>query len=270
MTAAHMVTPENTAHKKVAAMKQTVFLALLLLAGCASQQPEDAMSPRHTDKACGTPLSNEQELALNMVEQREKDGQLYGALAELQGLPENVPVVLRHKADVLRRLGRPEARQYMERLQKTCLSAWGDHGLGLLAADAGDLKTAQTLLEKAAKSMPTEYRLRNDLGVLYLRQKKIDDARFELMTALELGSGSGLPAVNLLTLLMVQQKPVAMRSLMQRYKMDQSEWQSAVQSCEDLIAYWHGRGVPAAASENICTVPSPVQFPVAVRSGETG
>lgn len=247
----------------------TVLFPALLLAACATR-PENVMSPRETARACGMALNNEQELALTLVEQREKDGELYGALAELQGLPESSPVVLRHKADVLRRLGRPEARQYFQRLQKTCLAPWGDHGLGLLAADDGDLKTAQQLLQKAAQALPTEYRLRNDLGVLLLREQKIDEARFELMTALELSSDRSLPAVNLLTLLMVQQKPVAMRSLMQRYRMGQSEWQSAVQSCEDLIAYWQGKGTPTATSEKICTVPSPVQFPVAVRGGETG
>jgi Flp pilus assembly protein TadD len=261
------------AMKTVHVMKKVLLLSVgipaLLLSACATQ-PGNVMSPRDTAKSCGVALNNEQELTLTMVEQREKDGELYGALAELQGLPESSPVVLRHKADVLRRLGRPEARQYFQRLQKTCLAPWGDHGLGLLAVDDGDLKTAHHLLQKAADALPTEYRLRNDLGVLLLREQKIDDARFELMTALELSSDRSLPAVNLLTLLMVQQKPVAMRSLMQRYRMDQSEWQSAVQSCEDLIAYWQGKGTPTAASEKICTVPSPVQFPVAVRGGETG
>ncbi len=240
----------------------------LLLASCASQS-QDAMS-RHEAASCGASLGNEQEFTLNMVEQKEKDGQLYAALATLQSLPESVPQVMQHKADVLRRLGRPESADYFRRLQKTCLAPWGDHGLGLLAADAGDLKTAEQLLRRAAKAMPAEYRLRNDLGVLLLREQKIEEARFELMTALELSATPGLPAVNVLTLLMVQQKPLAMRSLMQRYKMDSSEWQAAVQSCESLLSGWQQQGMPHPASETICTIPSPVQFPVAARAGETG
>lgn len=248
-------------------MRLIFTLPLLFLVACASQ-PQDM--PTQTSAACGAELNNEQELTLSMVEQREKEGQLYAALAELQGLPENVPQVLRHKADVLRRLGRPESALYFRRLQKTCMGAWGDHGLGLLAADNGDLKTAHDLLKKAAQALPTEYRLRNDLGVLLLRQQKIDDARFELMTALELSSDRSLPAVNLLTLLMVQQKTAAMRSLMQRYRMDSSTWQSAVESCESLLAGWQKQGLSYQPSEKICTVPSPVQFPVAVRAGETG
>lgn len=249
-------------------MKAWLPLSFLLLAACASKTEEP---PLHKDaSACGANLSNEQEFTLNMVEQREKDGQLYAALAALQSLPENVPAVMQHKADVLRRLGRPESADYFRRLQKTCLSAWGDHGLGLLAADAGDFKTAQELLQRSAKKMPTEYRLRNDLGVLFLRQQKTEEARFELMTALELASDRSLPAVNLLTLFMVQQKPVAMRGLMQRYKMDSSEWQAAVQSCESLVASWKKQGLQHPPSEKICTVPAPVEFPVATRTGETG
>lgn len=250
-------------------MRSLCILSLLLLSACSSQ-PQDQMGSGKHEGACGATLSDEQELNLNMVQQREKDGQLYAALAELQALPENVPEVMRHKADVLRRLGRPEAADYFRRLQKTCMAAWGDHGLGLLAGDAGDFKKAEELLQKAARALPTEYRMRNDLGVLLLRQQKIEEARFELMTALELSSDRSLPAVNLLTLLMVQQKPVAMRSLMQRYKMDVSEWQAAVQSCESLVSGWQKQGLPHVSSEKLCTVPSPVQFPVAARTGETG
>lgn len=241
------------------------LLLLSLLPACATQPVTEPVQ-----KACAASgLSSEQELSLSMVEQREKDGQLYAALAELQSLPESAPEILRHKADVMRRLGRQEeARTYFLRLQKTCMSAWADHGLGLIAADAGDIATAQQLLQRAAKSLPTEYRLRNDLGVLLLREKKVDEARFELMTALELSTDSSLPAVNLLTLLMVQQKPVAMRSLMQRYKMDASAWQAAVQSCEDLVAFWGKQGTPSESSRQLCTVPSPVSFPLAVRKSE--
>ncbi|HEX6590930.1 MAG TPA: tetratricopeptide repeat protein [Moraxellaceae bacterium] len=245
-----------------------LLVLLALLPACASQP---AGEPEPAQKACATRgLSSEQELSLSLVQQREKDGQLYAALAELQSLPESSPEVLRHKADILRRLGRPEAKSYFQRLQKTCMSAWADHGLALIAADAGDIATAQKLLQRAAQSLPTEYRLRNDLGVLLLREQKIDEARFELMTALELASDSSLPAVNLLTLLMVQQKTPAMRSLMQRYKMSASEWQAAVQSCEDLVAFWGRQGTPSAPSRQLCTVPAPVSFPVAVgRKGET-
>lgn len=248
-------------------MKLLLILPLLLISACASQPQEKDTKSAGT---CAAGLSNEQEFALNMVEQREREGQLYAALASLQSLPEASPQVLQHKADVLRRLGRPEAADYFRRLQKTCLSAWGDHGLGLLATEAGDLKTGEQLLRKAAKALPTEYRLRNDLGVLLLRQKEMDEARFELMTALELSSDRSLPAVNVLTLFMVQQKPTAMRSLMQRYKMDSSEWQAAVQSCESLLASWKKQNISHQPSEKICTVPSPVQFPVAARPGETG
>ncbi|MGH8491664.1 MAG: tetratricopeptide repeat protein [Moraxellaceae bacterium] len=250
-------------------MKILLPLSFLLLVACASQSQQEA-SARKNSSACSSALSNEQEFTLNMVEQREKDGQLYAALAALESLPEREPAVMQHKADVLRRLGRPESADYFRRLQKSCLSAWGDHGLGLLAAEAGDLKTAQKLLQQAATALPTEYRLRNDLGVLLLRQQKIDEARFELMTALELSSDRSLPSVNLLTLLMVQQKPVAMRSLMQRYKMAGPEWQAAVQSCESLVADWQKQGIAHQASEKICTVPSPVEFPVVARTGETG
>ena len=45
---------------------------------------------------------------------------------------------------------------------------------------------------------------RNDLGVVYLDQRRLDDARFEFMTAIELKQSDQLAAVNLVTLLIYQ------------------------------------------------------------------
>ena len=46
--------------------------------------------------------------------------------------------------------------------------------------------------------------MRNDLGVVYLNQLRLDEARFEFLTALELKQTDSLAALNLVTLLIYQ------------------------------------------------------------------
>jgi Flp pilus assembly protein TadD len=86
---------------------------------------------------------------------------------------------------VLRLMGRSEAEPLYKSLLGTCLAADGEHGLGQLAAAKNDNANAMEHLERAAKMAPTEGKIRNDLGVVYLNQKRIPQARFEFMTAME-------------------------------------------------------------------------------------
>jgi Flp pilus assembly protein TadD len=59
-------------------------------------------------------------------------------------------------------------------------------------------------LQRAAQLAPTDEKIRNDLGVVYLNQRRIEDARFEFLTAMELKQSDQLAALNLVTLLIYQ------------------------------------------------------------------
>ncbi|MNN20850.1 Tetratricopeptide repeat protein [compost metagenome] len=135
-----------------------------------------------------------------------REGRLHAALAHLQGLPQNLPQVRLGQARLYRMLDRPEARGLYQSLLNTCLSGAGRHGLGQLAAADGHFEEAQRQLENAARLAPTEARVHNDLGVVYLRLGRVEDARFEFLTALELDQSDRLPARNLLTLLLYQDR----------------------------------------------------------------
>jgi Flp pilus assembly protein TadD len=132
------------------------------------------------------------------------DGRLYASLANLEGLPEDLVQVRLRKARVLRLMGRNEAEPLYKSLLGTCLAADGEHGLGQLAAAKNDNASATEHLERAAKMAPTEGKIRNDLGVVYLNQRRIPEARFEFMTALELRQADSLAALNMVTLLIYQ------------------------------------------------------------------
>ncbi|WP_458723194.1 tetratricopeptide repeat protein [Pseudomonas brenneri] len=177
-------------------------LSLLLLGGCASngQAPWSAlMSPG----ACAKP-SSEQELSLNLADDMANEGKMHASLANLQSLPESLPQVRLRKAKVYRLLGRSEAQPLYRSLLGTCMAAEGEHGLGQLAAARGDNAQALTHMQRAAQLAPTDEKIRNDLGVVYLNQRRMEDARFEFMTAMELKQSDQLAAVNLVTLLIYQ------------------------------------------------------------------
>ena len=141
---------------------------------------------------------------MNLADDMAKEGKLHASLANLQSLPERQAQVQLRKARIYRQLGRAEAEPLYRGLLGTCLEAEGEHGLGQLAAGRGNYPLATSHLERAAKLAPTDDKIRNDLGVVYLNQLRIDDARFEFLTALELKQEDSLAALNLVTLLLFQ------------------------------------------------------------------
>ena len=177
-------------------------LSLLLLSGCASngQTPWSALT---NTASCGK-LSSDEQLSLNLADDMANDGKLHASLANLQSLPDNLADVRLRKAKVYRLLGRSEAEPLYRSLLGSCLAAEAEHGLGQLAAAKGDNGQAQAHLQRAARLAPTDEKIRNDLGVVYLNQLRVEDARFEFLTAMELKQSDQLAALNLVTLLIYQ------------------------------------------------------------------
>ena len=177
-------------------------LSLLLLGGCATngQTPWAALT---AGGSCPKPGSD-QELALNLADEMAGDGKLHASLANLQNLPANLPQVRLRQAKAYRLLGRSEAQPLYQSLIGTCMAAEGEHGLGQLASAKGDSGQALAHLQRAARLAPTDEKIRNDLGVVYLNQLRLEDARFEFMTAMELKQSDPLAAINLVTLMIYQ------------------------------------------------------------------
>lgn len=149
---------------------------------------------------CGATLSPADELTRNVVSERVREGSYYAALAEVQSLPASVPTVAVLRADILRRLKSPEARQWYLAMRDRCVSADADHGLGLIAADAGELALAHRYLQQAAKSRPNDANFRNDLGFISMLLSNDKEAEFELRTAFELAPEDNRPGFNLMVL----------------------------------------------------------------------
>ncbi|WP_338800710.1 tetratricopeptide repeat protein [Pseudomonas sp. RSB 5.4] len=209
-----------------------VMASLLMLGGCATdgQAPWTAMlSPSSCSK-----LSSEQELSLNLADDLANDGKLHASLANLQSMPDNLSEVRLRKAKVYRLLGRSEAEPLYRGLLGGCLTAEAEHGLGQLYAARGDNGQAQAHLQRAARLAPTDEKIRNDLGVVYLNQLRLEDARFEFLTAIELKQNNQLATMNLVSLLLYQNNWQQAAEIVSRAKLTPAQFTEAQERAEKL------------------------------------
>lgn len=203
-----------------------VGLGLLLLGGCATDGAPAWLAMPGSSASCAKPQASE-ELALNMADDMLADGRPHAALANLETLPENLVQVRVRKAKVLRLLGRSDAEPLYRSLLGGCMAAEGEHGLGQMAAARGDNVQAQQHLQRAMRLAPTDEKIRNDLGVVYLNQGKLEQARFEFLTAIELKDSDRLAAVNLVTLLLYQDKWQQAADLVSRLGLSAAQFNEA-------------------------------------------
>lgn len=213
-----------------------LLLVVGALSGCAGNSLESPwLIQREMSQppAC-TPLTREQELAINLSQQMQEAGNLHAALANLERLPPELPEARLRKARILRVLGRPEAQALYQGLLGTCLLADAHHGLGQLAAGAGRYPEAVEHLKRAVSLSPTNDAMRNDLGVVYLNLRQLPQARFELTTALELNEGDARPAENLLTLLIYENRWTEASALVTRRQMTPAQFREAEQRAQQM------------------------------------
>ncbi|MNF64005.1 Tetratricopeptide repeat protein [compost metagenome] len=127
------------------------------------------------------------------------------------------------------------------------MAAEAEHGLGQLAAAQGDNGLAQAHLQRAARLAPTDEKIRNDLGVVYLNQLRIEDAKFEFLTAIELKQSDKLAAVNLVTLLIYQDDWNRAAELVSRLGLNPAQVTQAQARAEKLKS--PGKSGPTVAAQ---------------------
>jgi len=210
-----------------------VMLAVLLLSGCAGQNGAPWLALQGNATSCAKPDSS-QELALSMADEMLADGRPHASLAHLEEMPSELIQVRIRKAKVLRLLGSSEAEPLYRSLLGTCMGAEAEHGLGQLAVARGDNVQARQHLMRAARLTPTDEKIRNDLGVVYLNLGDFDKARFEFLTAIELKDSDRLAAVNLVTLLLYQDKWQQAADLVSRLGLSAAQFNEAQARAEQL------------------------------------
>ncbi|MCG8295739.1 MULTISPECIES: tetratricopeptide repeat protein [Pseudomonas] len=221
-----------------------VFTGLLLLTGCAGQPP-DSLARLFGGGVCGKPDADQQ-LSLDMADQMIDEGRPHAGLAHLEQLPDTLEAVRLRKAKVLRQLGRSDAEPLYRSLLGGCLAAEGEHGLGQLASARGDDVQALRHLQRAARLAPTDEKVRNDLGVVQMNLGHHEEARFELLTAIELKDDNPLPALNLVTLALVQDNWRQAEDLVNRLRLGPAQFAEAQARAQQIRAT--GRGPLASTA----------------------
>ncbi|MCO5786849.1 hypothetical protein DHB74_10835 [Pseudomonas sp. G11-1] len=252
-------------------MKRVTAMLLLAgsLAGCASNSvsespwlvQKDASAPRSCE-----PLTADQELVLGLSQEMASAGRRHAALANLERLPSDVPQVRLSKARLLRVLGHGnEAEALYSSLLNSCLMADANHGLGQIEAARGRYTEAQGYLRNAASLSPANESIRNDLGVVYMNQRRLSEARFELLTAMELNENSRRAPQNLLALLIYQGDWQGARELVSAKGLSSDDFKRAEQRAQDMRSKETSAPTPAVAVQPLAT-PEPAGTAAAVAS----
>ncbi|MCW2268341.1 Tetratricopeptide repeat protein [compost metagenome] len=210
-----------------------VIISLMVLGGCATDGRAPWSALAGNTASCAK-LDSSQELALSMADEMLGEGRPHASLAHLEALPADMAQVRLRKAKVWRLLGRSEAEPLYRSLLGSCLAAEGEHGLGQLASARGDNVQAERHLLRAVRLAPTDEKMRNDLGVVYLDLGNVEQARFEFLTAIELKDNNSLAAVNLVSLLLYQDKWQQAADLVSRFKLSPAQFSEAKYRAEQL------------------------------------
>ncbi|MDN7140167.1 hypothetical protein KC131_05875 [Pseudomonas sp. JQ170] len=210
-----------------------VIMSLMMLGGCATDGRAPWSALAGSTASCAK-LDSSQELALSMADEMLGEGRPHASLAHLEALPADMAQVRLRKAKVWRLLGRSEAEPLYRSLLGSCLAAEGEHGLGQLASARGDNVQAERHLLRAVRLAPTDEKMRNDLGVVYLDLGNVEQARFEFLTAIELKDNNPLAAVNLVSLLLYQDKWQQAADLVSRFKLSPAQFSEAKYRAEQL------------------------------------
>ena len=247
----------------------TVLLLAGSLAGCAStngnQSPWLVQRDLSPPKSC-EPLTADQELVLGLSQEMASAGRRHAALANLERLPNDVPQVRLSKARLLRLLGHgAEAEALYSSLLYSCLVADAQHGLGQIEASRHNYPKAQEHLRAAASLSPANEAIRNDLGVVYMNQRQMSEARFELLTAMELNENSKRAAQNLLVLLVYQGNWQGARELVSARGLSSDDFKRAEQRAQSMRSKDANAPLPAVAGQPLAT-PEPAGTAAAVAS----
>lgn len=179
--------------------------ALLALPPLAVAEPHDSLQVRPAagnKNAVCTELPAEDATNLGLIRQMLANGKPHAALAFLDagGIIHPQADVLR--ADSLRQSGREsQAAEIYRQLLNSCMSGYAYRGLGLIAANTGNIAEAVTHLRMASAALPTEHSIRNDYGYMLMLAGDNNAALHEFLTAVELVADYRQAAHNLLLLL---------------------------------------------------------------------
>lgn len=203
-------------------------LVMTVLSGCAGgMEPMSMIGLGQHDEVervtgpCGERYSADIGLQIDMIRQQMEQGRSRSALAHLEESGFDYAETTLMRGDALRDVGHREAADAVyETLATGCLAADAYQGMARNAAARGDRHEALLLMQEARRARPTDAEIRNDLGYLLLLEGERQQAREQLLTALELGGAGQRAASNLVMLMMQEGRVAEAERLARRYGVD--------------------------------------------------
>ncbi len=200
--------------------------------------PVSRLEPPSPDKDCGGRFSQDQRMYVELVQKMVEQGQYYAAIAHLNQLEKTTaaaPQTTYLRAEALRGTGRRDDAEKLYRgLLGGCMAGYGLHGLGLLAAESGQLRQAQEFLERASRERPVDAQVHNDLGMMLLLNGRRDDARREFQTAVELDPKDRLPQENLIVLMLMENQQAEAQRLARERGITESDMERLAERAKHL------------------------------------
>lgn len=240
-----------------------------LLTGCAGLglgKSEPMLSPAARAAAempaAPDPVVNTEETYAALVRQMQAKSLWFASLAHLDAMDKQWGVSTESRllrADALRRVGQLNASIALyQGLLGTAKDGAARYGLGRVAAEKGDFRSAAVQMEQARVSNPVDPQLLTDLGYAYLQARDINAARMPLMQAAQLNPEDAQASVNLSLFLMVSGQAKEAEAFMKQRKLD-AQTQLAV---KEQASQWLKEPVPSI-KPNV-TVPAQEAKPVAM------
>jgi Flp pilus assembly protein TadD len=194
--------------------------AVIAMPACSTWPPEHQNET--PTSSCERGLNPTDNTRLAGIEQLVGDGKYYAALAQLDALGGTSPQSELVRADALRRIDRDsEANAIYLKLAGGCLDGRAQHGLGLVAAKSGRTLESVEFFQRARLALPTDIRVRNDLGYAMLLVNQVDAAQFEFLTVLDLNPGDSKAGRNLVLLTFLRGQPDKARELARKMALDE-------------------------------------------------
>jgi Flp pilus assembly protein TadD len=223
--------------------KSSIFVclvALIVVSGCANMPASKQVSASN----CNVPISKEESVTLDLIEQQVTEKQYYSALAYLEKAPDSSPRVLRLRAEAQRNTGMlDEAYKSYRNLSLSCMAAFGYAGMAKILATRGDIPQAHQQMLKARRQAPSNADIRNDYGFILLALKNFKAAQREFMTALQLQPGHPVAIRNMVMSLILDRDSRTALRMAENNDITSSEF-------SNLLAQANAFKEPALAGSN--------------------
>lgn len=199
----------------------TALLSILipaLLIGCGGNRA--AYKQPQIEPSLVEAPQDDRGMYLGLLKQMQAQGAYYASLAHIDAFRQRFgdsPELRILQANALRETGDADAAALIYRgLTKGPQSAAAWHGLGLVAAGAGDFDSARQSLDSAVRADPLNVAYLGDFGFALLQAGQIEQARAPLAKAAELAPDNIRAISNLALWALLSGQPAAAESMIQR------------------------------------------------------